>query len=670
MRWLCLVIVLCLFASPAKAELSKKVVLVLIDGLRLDDISQETTPNLWRMQQIGSSGVLNQGDRRSLHAGAYGTEEVIHEQVTGRDLYIRHIGREPQGAIVFPTLPKNAGALGDAVQRAGGRTAALGNSDYGVDPNRPAALLVMNGRGEVDFGDLEAGKTASARHPYGLQTDMEQLYARYQQIRQKADLIALDTGDLARLHRQYDMMADSKRRQAEQQTLQATDQLVGLLLPEVGPNHLLIVLSPNKHPDPHSPPLLPILFAGGPYSGGGVITSPTTKRVGLVAHYDIAPTVVQFFSGESGGFQGRPLQSVASADPHGQLTALINQLVVPSLSRKALVRPWLHLWIGLATVLLAAALWRKEAWLRRLSPFLEVMMMFPLVWLVVPLLHPRSVGALTIYSLAGTFLIFMLLRLVRDPLRRFGWLAGGTALTLMIDLLCGAPMLKQSVFSYDPIAGARYYGIGNEYMGVLIGAALLALNANQTRRFVALPLFVAVIWIFAAPTLGTNAGGAMAATVGCTYWLLHTAKQPTGWERLLIGGAVLVLLLLPSGQQTHIGRAAQQLLNGQFTDVWQIAKRKVELNLHLLRVSAWGKLFMILAAVTLLSLWRPLKTPLLQFQTDNAKRLGVAALAAFLFNDSGVVAAALILLYATVPLALFAEGATGHTTLETTRLGR
>ena len=98
----------------------KKVVVVLIDGLRMADITAERTPNLWKMQQLGAVGVMNQntlgardevnsyltigaGTKASApfqHAEAYGVHDRVKEEghvVTGRDLYMRDIGLEPAG---------------------------------------------------------------------------------------------------------------------------------------------------------------------------------------------------------------------------------------------------------------------------------------------------------------------------------------------------------------------------------------------------------------------------------------------------------------------------------------------------------------------------------------------------------------------------------------------
>ena len=34
--------------------------------------------------------------------------------------------------------------------------------------------------------------------------------------------------------------------------------------------------------------------------------------------------------------------------------------------------------------------------------------------------------------------------------------------------------MRYSPLGYDPVGGARFYGIGNEYMGVLVGSSILA----------------------------------------------------------------------------------------------------------------------------------------------------------------------------------------------------
>jgi hypothetical protein len=696
--------------EPAQRDpLARKVVLVLLDGLRLSDLSPERTPNLWRLQQLGSVGVMNlntlgvknevnaaltlgAGSRAGANvatAEALEVNETIHRDgraLTGRELYIRHMGTAPTGSIVvaqWPQLlegvdksktnPAALGALGDAVHEAGGKTAVLGNADWGGELNRPAALIAADSRGQVDFGSLRAGNLADPTRPYGMRTDVPSLYDAYRSLRDRANLLVLEPGDFGRWLKARDLMEETQSARAYDLALRDGDALIGSLLPDVGPNTMLAVVSTLKHPAADAPALAPVLLAGGDVMVGGLLTSPTTKRKGLLANYDLAPTFAQFLQGIGYVTERQPwLGQAATAatvmnarqSNYDTLSAIVRQMLVPSNARAVLIKPWINTWIGLAVLILLGE-WFRLQWRRFLAPICEAMLVFPLSWLYVPLFRPDDTAQTVWFSLGLTASIWLMLRGLRDPFVRLGVLAGGTVLTLIGDLLLGAPLLEQSVLSYDPIAGARYYGIGNEYMGILLGALLLSLNAAaRSRERLGVrgrswmtALFLAVIYLFAAPRIGTNAGGALAAAVGCAYALMQFSQwrmTRRNWLWLSLASAAVVLgmlvlnLTLPSAEQTHIGRAARELVDGQFADLYQIAARKLQLNLLLLRVSAWGKLFLLLLAYLLLRVYRrqDAETALLR----NGRMAVAAAVAAFLFNDSGVVAAALALLYAAVPL--------------------
>ena len=52
---------------------------------------------------------------------------------------------------------------------------------------------------------------------------------------------------------------------------------------------------------------------------------------------------------------------------------------------------------------------------------------------------------------------------------------------LLLDIVSGQNLIKNSLLGYDPIIGARYYGIGNEYVGILIGAVLVLTTVLMER---------------------------------------------------------------------------------------------------------------------------------------------------------------------------------------------
>lgn len=695
-----------------KDPLTRKAVIVLLEGLRVTDITQERTPNLWKLQQIGSVGVMNlntlgpksevnaaltigagsKAGANVLAAEAYEVDEPIHREghlLTGRELYNRHMGTEPTANAVLPQWPQLLegvdkgklnpsviGQLGDAVHEAEGKTAVLGNSDWGAEVNRPGALIAADHLGQIDYASLRAGTVSDPSRPFGMRTDVESFYASYTKLRDRANLLVLELGDLGRWLKASDLMESGQAERAYELALREGDELVGKLLPEVSSNTLLAVLSPVKHPAADAPALSPVLVAGGDVMAGGMLTSGTTKRQGLIANYDLAPTLVQFLQGDSyrpepHSWLGQPAVSETVMRPQANtldvLQGVVDNMLVPSNARATLVKPWINAWIGLAALILLAELFRRQ-WMRFLRPLAEWMLVFPLAWLYVPLFHPLDTAQTVWYSLGLSTSIWMLLRSVRNGVTRLGLLASATVLTLVVDLMLGAPLLEQSVLSYDPIAGARYYGIGNEYMGVLLGALLLCINAvsraqqklSVVGRAWCMALFLLVIYLFAAPKIGTNAGGALAAAVGCTYALMQFSDwrmTRRNWVWLSVASAFVILgmvalnVSLPSAEQTHIGRAARALFDGQFGELYQIAARKMQLNLLLLRVSAWGKLFLILLAFLLLRVYLKRETaPVQAVLKRNGRMVVTAALAAFVFNDSGVVAAALTLLYATVPL--------------------
>ena len=109
---------------------------------------------------------------------------------------------------------------------------------------------------------------------------------------------------------------------------------------------------------------------------------------------------------------------------------------------------------------------------------------------------------------------------------------------------------------------------------------------------------------------------------------------------LLVATAITWDALRPAEQQTHIGRLVSGLLGGSGNLVSTVAA-KLAVNWRVSR-SFWGLLIVIEGA---LSWWiatraSARKTP----ETRRAATLfTVAALAAWIFNDSGAVAAALLL---------------------------
>ncbi|HEX6970823.1 MAG TPA: hypothetical protein VF234_01215, partial [Limnochordia bacterium] len=240
---------------------------------------------------------------------------------------------------------------------------------------------------------------------------------------------------------------------------------------------------------------------------------------------------------------------------------------------------------------------------------------------------------------------------------------------LLFDLSRGAPWMQRSVLGYDPMGGARYYGIGNEFMGVLIGstivAASLALDRFGHRPLTWLCLACvggAVGVALGLPTSGANVGGAITACIGFGLTALWLRDRPLTVARagalllatgIAVIGAALWDLFFRPADPSHLGRLARTMVEGGLAPLLEVAGRKLAMNWTLLRYTIWTRVLLVSAAAMFVLLTRP--HPFLErvFAAAPALRRGLkgaiaASFVALLVNDSGVVAAATALIPATV----------------------
>jgi len=256
--------------------------------------------------------------------------------------------------------------------------------------------------------------------------------------------------------------------------------------------------------------------------------------------------------------------------------------------------------------------------------------------------------------------------------------AGFTVCCILLDGFTGGGAMRRSYLGYDPVVGARFYGLGNEYEGVLIGASVLAVaslyewrkrrqHARLTLPFLlALAGFALTLFYMAAPTLGTNAGGFLAGAIAFAITLFRLEGWRIGKGGLflcggsLLGGIALLIALHlgSSAPLTHVGLVAADIVSGNWDDVRQIVERKLEMNLRLIRVSSWSKMFVIsLIVIGLLSL-RPDRflrrlSSRYPYLVRGFSGVVAGSVAGLVLNDSGIVSAATSIVFFVAP-ALFA----------------
>jgi hypothetical protein len=245
-------------------------------------------------------------------------------------------------------------------------------------------------------------------------------------------------------------------------------------------------------------------------------------------------------------------------------------------------------------------------------------------------------------------------------------MALGTSALFLADLFAGDGLCRFSIMGYSIVEGARYYGIGNELMGALVGSsvigiALLLGTMRAGPRSAGIVLALSLITMAAAvgaPMLGANVGGAIAVVFAYGIAMTATAKRPLDPRRAIaiVGGltaiiAAFVVLDSLRGQQyeSHLGKAIRGIREGGFGALWDIAARKLSMNWMLIRLSIWSRLLGVYAASGILALvaggaasrLRPMP---MHLRAAFAGAIG-GTLAALAFNDSGVVSAATASVY-------------------------
>lgn len=695
-------------------------------------------------QGIRISEIMNR------YIGHYGEDKPIEaDSVLVPDITILQRANESQAY--------ETGTLGELLKEYGIFRSVLGSSDLGKRSGieekklrRYSPLMLIDSNGLVDKGALgDDVITVAVDRPYGISTNYAQIRSLWEK-RMLPGISVVELGDLYRLYMDKEHYTEERFTQLKGQVLREMDQWVGQVVAGMTEEESLWIFSPevNSEAARAKAYLSPILhYTTG--SRGAILVSESTRRQGVVTAQDFTSSLLKEFNiPVPSGLMGIPLSYIGKNDVLAELVREQSSIQMIYRSRPLLLYPFVTYEMLVLLLSLIYGLWIKK---RQADPgYLEGralpgrrsvrMLLFSLPtapavmllmgWLVVPLTTKIGIEG-TMGLLTATFIVFtLLISAVMEKYRlstAMIWLGLGNALIITLDGITGAHAMKYSILGYDPMIGARYYGIGNEYMGVLIGALVLGVTAVLQRRhggglpsqrgsgleqkaphlgggldgiapllagsgeveksprlgvaaaspaaaLLACGAFLLVTACLAAPALGANAGGALSAAVAFGVAGAHCFAGER-WRELRLGrGAALLSALLALGlgalwllnsadspaafaRESHVGRAFHALHAGHFDQIGQLIERKLRMNVHLLRASAWSKVLItslfVMAVLVLrprgrLRLWQH-KYPYWMYGFS-ANMIG--AIAALLLNDSGIVAAATLIIFVAVPMQL------------------
>jgi hypothetical protein len=446
------------------------------------------------------------------------------------------------------------------------------------------------------------------------------------------------------------------------------------------PGSLLIVLglAPGKAPFVG---LAPIVVRGQGF-GPGLVTSATTRRAGLVANIDLAPTMLQHLEAPLPASLRNGSAIVTEARGRFVLARAV-ELDVKGQQADAF-RYWgLPVFWAFQAALVPLLLFGRLPGKPRLQAGLFAALMgLPVATYFVAAApaHWPTPALLAVTALLALGGGVALLPAHRTPGHMAKRIAAVAALTLAVGLgevLIGAPLHPRMLLGYALGFGGRFYGIANEPAGLLIAAAVLTLGALpmlRALRSVGAPvrgLLIAVVvaatvGVLAAPQLGAKAGCTAASVVSLGAWFLLTSRARHRWvlALLVLGLAIGVVMLAghldaARGPEhaTHIGRAWLRLTAEGPAFLAELVRRKATTVWNTMRLIPW--LFGMLAWVLIwtIGLLRPAGVVRRVYDRVPALRaafqaVAVGGIAAALLTDSGVQVPAMMLTLALPALAL------------------
>ncbi len=600
----------------------------------------------------------------------------IYERRTGKKLFESGIINLDINKLIVQNLKGEYGAtpgiLGQVLSENGYKISLIGNGNTTDVQLTPAGLIAMDLDGHIHSGDISNRliEKDDAR-PFGLKTNYKLLLDKFKKEYSGSNLIVIETGDTMRLERYKANLNLEAYEKHKINILNEIDVFISDIVENFNKeNTKLMIVTPYPSDEAASKGdrLTPLVI----YEGSDreqVLYSKTTRRDGIVGNVDIGPTILSYFNLTTDKMTGRVLQSISQQNNLGYIHNLNKRIVNISTQRYRVLYSFAVYQIitsvlALALIMLKNTLSAK--WYKYISLALIGNMVVPFTLLLMPLFGVTNIIITYLLLLSITIAITFVIYSV----------SGGNSLNvilytmtllvfgLLLDIVSGQNLIKNSLLGYDPIIGARYYGIGNEYVGILIGAVLVLTTVLMERycinKYIPIIFYGLVTVIIGFPKLGANVGGTITAVFAFLFVSIRLLGKKVNFKGLIyiclavifaVGSMALIDLFIIENK-SHLAEAINQIILNGPSAMYQIIVRKISMNLRIMRSTIWSKV--LLSAIVVLGtlFYRPIgwikkisvKYPKLAIGWSG---IIIACIIGFAVNDSGIVVAATSVIFLT-----------------------
>jgi hypothetical protein len=307
-----------------------------------------------------------------------------------------------------------------------------------------------------------------------------------------------------------------------------------------------------------------------------------------------------------------------------------------------------------------------------IKELLKISLILPLAFLIAPTFGVTTeMGIVTMIIIVAIVLYAVSVVLRKkffdgNEIKQILFISALTVICVVLDCLTGTNLMKNSIFSYDAIVGARYYGMGNEYQGLVIGASLFTVAAicsfKKLPKLVIALYCLCIMFTTASPLMGANVGASISEFVAFVALLMLLSDTKINLKKVcLVGiGAVVVVAVFAvidkvSGSSSHLSLFVGQIFEDGPVAIIQTFSRKISMNLKIFKTSSWAYVI-IVSIISILMLNASDKGRLRSVKAENkvlykgfiANLIGCVI--TLLVNDSGVLSAAIASMYVMMPL--------------------
>ena len=570
------------------------------------------------------------------------------------------------------------GLIGQTLSDNNKTVSLLGNSDIvdgkgNVVEIRNAGLIAMDTMGRVDKGNIDNINMEDLTMPYGIRTDYSKLAKETRSYYENSDVVFVELGDTYRLDRYKSNLNNTTYNKMKKEIYSNINTYLEEIFNMVNVNDTVYVVSefPSKLDYSNRKRLSPVIKFKG--EGKGLLRSATTRRDGIIGNLDVGVDILSEFGLSNERALGRTFSLIDRDDNISFINNELEKMVSINNIRSTVVNTFVGIvstsWvIAMLALLIKDKLPHKEKVFIVLKELIKLAIIMPLTFLIAPIFNFKTQIGLTTGVVITTAILYISGRLLfkHNDLKQMAYYSILTVVITVIDIVLGTYLMKNSIMSYDAIVGARYYGVGNEYQGVIIGSAIFGLsvllNYKKIPKWFTVIFAIITLITTAFPSMGANVGASISECIAYLLFIMLIFDVKLDFKKIVLLGLSAVLLVsvfagldLMLGLESHLGGFVKQIIQTGPQAIFNTFGRKISMNLKLAKSSVWVNILLVGIAVIGIFIFRPSrhmknisnKYPMI-FKGFIASMVG--CLITLLVNDSGIVAAATASIYILIPI--------------------